>query len=103
MQGKHPVDAVFLTGDVLAMGAILEANRRGWKIPEQVAIAGTDDNEIQENLVPSLTSIRFPRYEIGQQAAGMLLNRFEGRSTGTGVVDLGFEIIERDSTLRHVQ
>jgi LacI family gluconate utilization system Gnt-I transcriptional repressor len=101
MQGKHPVDAVFLTGDVLAMGAILEANRRGWKIPEQVAIAGTDDNEIQENLVPSLTSIRFPRYEIGQKAAAMLLNRFEGRSTGTGVVDLGFEIIERDSTLRH--
>jgi LacI family gluconate utilization system Gnt-I transcriptional repressor len=91
------VDAVFLTGDVLATGALLEANRRGWAVPGRVAIAGSDDSELQDCVMPSLTTLRFPRYEIGRRAAGMLLDRLQGRSQGTAVVDLGFEIIERRS------
>jgi LacI family transcriptional regulator, gluconate utilization system Gnt-I transcriptional repressor len=91
------VDAVFLTGDVLATGALLEANRRGWAVPGRVAIAGSDDSELQECVMPPLTTLRFPRYEIGRRAAGMLLDRLQGRSCGTAVLDLGFEIIERGS------
>ena len=91
------VDAVFLAGDVLATGALLEANRRRWSVPGKVAIAGSDDNELQEQVTPALTTLRFPRYEIGRRAAGMLLDRLKGRSKGAAVLNLGFEIIERGS------
>lgn len=91
------VDAVFLTGDVLAAGAILEAMRRGWRVPQDIAVAGSDDNELQENLTPPLTSIRFPRYEIGRNAARLLLDRVENNSAGSAIMDLGFRIIERQS------
>ena len=91
-------DAVFLTGDVLAIGALLEANRRGWNVPKKVAIAASDDNEMQECVTPALTSVRFPRYEIGRRAATMLLDRLQGRASGSAVLDLGFEIVERAST-----
>ena len=91
------VDAVFLTGDVLATGALLEANRRGWAVPGRVAIAGSDDSELQECVNPPLTTLRFPRYEIGRRAAGMLLDRLQGRSQGAASLDLGYEIIERGS------
>lgn len=91
------VDAVFLTGDVLATGALLEANRRGWDVPGRVAIAGSDDSELQECVNPPLTTLRFPRYEIGRRAAGMLLDRLQGRSQGAASLDLGYEIIERGS------
>ncbi len=91
------VDAAFLSGDVLATGALLEANRRGWAVPGKVAIAGSDDSEMQESVTPPLTTLRFPRYEIGRRAAGMLLDRLQGRSSGPAVLDLGFEIIERAS------
>jgi LacI family gluconate utilization system Gnt-I transcriptional repressor len=91
------VDAVFLTGDVLATGAVLEAHRRGWRVPERVAIAGSDDNELQEIVVPSVTSIRFPRYEIGRRAGGMILDRVTGRAPVPAVLDLGFELMQRDS------
>ena len=91
-------DAIFLSGDVLAIGAVLEANRNSIRVPEDIAIAGSDDNELHENILPSLTSIRFPRYEIGRSAANMLVNRVLGKSSGTAVLDLGFEIVERDTT-----
>ena len=98
VEGHRNVDAVFLTGDVLATGALLEANRRGWKVPDRIAIAGSDDDELQENVSPPLTSIRFPRYEIGRRAAGLVMDRAAGRSSGSAVLDLGFEIIQRAST-----
>lgn len=91
------IDAVFMTGDVLAIGAILEANRRGIKVPDELAIVGSDDTELQEKLVPPLTSIRFPRYEIGRMAANFLIDRVTGRSSASATVDLGFRIIERAS------
>ena len=98
VESGRGLDAVFLTGDVLATGALLEANRRGWKVPQKIAIAGSDDDEFQETVSPPLTSIRFPRYEIGRRAAGMIADRVLGRSTGRVVLDLGFEIIRRAST-----
>jgi LacI family gluconate utilization system Gnt-I transcriptional repressor len=97
IEAAPDIEAVFLSGDVLATGALLEANRRGWKVPKRIAIAGSDDNELQECVSPPLTTLRFPRYEIGRRAAGMLLDRLAGRSSGPAIVDLGFEIIERAS------
>jgi LacI family gluconate utilization system Gnt-I transcriptional repressor len=97
VQKRRDVDAVFLTGDVLATGAVLEASRRGWKVPEYIAIAGSDDNELQENVLPPLTTIRFPRYEIGRSAAKLLLDRAQRRSTGPAVLDLSFQIMRRGS------
>ena len=63
-----------------------------------MAIAGSDDNELQETVTPPLTTLRFPRYEIGRHAAGLLLDRLNARSRGGAVVDLGFEIIQRGSS-----
>jgi LacI family gluconate utilization system Gnt-I transcriptional repressor len=97
MEHGPGVDAVFLSGDVLATGALLEANRRGWQVPGQVAIVGSDDNELQESVTPPLTTLRFPRYEIGRHAARMLVDRLAGRSSGFAVLDLGFQLIERAS------
>lgn len=90
------IDAVFLSGDVLATGALLEANKRGWAVPGRIAIAGSDDNELQESVSPPLTTLRFPRYEIGCGAATMLLERLSG-CEGPAIVDLGFEIVRRAS------
>jgi LacI family gluconate utilization system Gnt-I transcriptional repressor len=98
MKKRPRIDAAFLTGDVLATGALLEANRQGWRVPEDIAIAGSDDNELQEYVSPPLTSVRFPRYAIGCTAASMLLNRIGGAPSAEHIADLGFQIIPRQST-----
>lgn len=91
------IDAVFAASDVLAAGAVFECQRQGWPIPGRVAVAGLDDSLLAAELHPSLTTVRLPRYEMGVRIGRELLGRFEQTGTGAKQIDLGFEIIERDS------
>jgi LacI family gluconate utilization system Gnt-I transcriptional repressor len=91
------VDAIFFAGDVLAVGALFEAQRRGWVVPDRIAIAGFDDLEILQHTVPRVTCLRLPRLEIGRQSGEALLERLRGEKTNA-CLDLGFEVIQREST-----
>jgi LacI family gluconate utilization system Gnt-I transcriptional repressor len=91
------VDAIFFAGDVLALGALFEAQRRGWKVPGRTAIAGFDDLDILQHTVPRVTCLRLPRLEIGRRGAEALLERMRG-TAGPVRIDLGFEVIQREST-----
>lgn len=93
-----PADAIFFAGDVLAMGASLECARRGWAVPQKVALAAFDNFDLLGHLVPPVTTLRLPRLEIGRRSAEVLLDRIQGRSAGAVSVDLRFEIIHRAST-----
>ncbi|HYF20559.1 MAG TPA: LacI family DNA-binding transcriptional regulator [Ramlibacter sp.] len=90
-------DAIFFAGDVFAIGALFEAQRRGWKVPGRVAIAGFDDLDILQHTVPKVTCLRLPRLEIGRRSAEALLARLRGEGDGV-LLDLGFEVIQREST-----
>lgn len=92
------VDAVFFAGDVLAAGAVFECQRRGLSVPEQMAVAASDDNDLMQNMNPPLTTVRFPRYEIGQRSAELIVRRTRGDRVEDGRMDVGFEVIRRGST-----
>jgi LacI family transcriptional regulator, gluconate utilization system Gnt-I transcriptional repressor len=96
--GRRPrVDAVFCSADALAVGALFECQRRGLAIPDQLAIGGFDDIGIASQVVPSLTTLRIPRYAIGQTAGEMIRDRLAGRAVKQRIVDTGFELVPRDS------
>ena len=96
--GARPdTDAIFFANDILAVGAMLECQRRGIRVPQDIGIAGFDDLEIAAVSVPSLTTVAVPRYEIGVKAAQLLLQRINGETPESGV-DLGFSIVQRGST-----
>ncbi|MFT4191521.1 MAG: LacI family DNA-binding transcriptional regulator [Comamonas sp.] len=92
------VDAVFFCNDDLAQGALLAAQRHGVAVPGRIAIAGFNDLDGSDQMVPPLTSVRTPRAEVGQRAAAMLLDLIAGQHPVPPQVDLGFEIVARDST-----
>lgn len=98
VQSDADLDAAFFAGDVLAIGAIYECQRRGWAVPDRIAIASFDDVDLLRYMIPAVTSVRIPRYEIGRRSAEILLDRVEGRSNERMSVDLKYEIIQRDST-----
>jgi LacI family gluconate utilization system Gnt-I transcriptional repressor len=96
--GRTPrVRAVFCSADALAVGALFECQRRGLAVPGDVAIAGFDDIVFAAQVVPALTTIRVPRYEIGQRAGTMLCDRLAKRNVRRRVVDVGFELVPRAS------
>ena len=92
------IRAVFCYSDVLAVGAHFECQRRGIAILSAMAIAGYDDLEIAGQVVPSLTSLRVPRYEIGHRAGTMICRRLAGEPIDERIVNTGFELMVRDST-----
>jgi LacI family gluconate utilization system Gnt-I transcriptional repressor len=94
------VDAVFCANDDLALGVLFECRRRQISIPDQLAISGFNDLEFMASAVPTLTSVRTNRYEMGRDAALMVIESIEGRRPEQPVVDLGFTIMERQSSTR---
>ncbi|HET7885949.1 MAG TPA: LacI family DNA-binding transcriptional regulator [Bradyrhizobium sp.] len=92
------IEAVFFSADVMAVGALLECQRRGWGVPSKFAISSFDDVDLLRHVSPMITTLQIPRAEIGRKSAELLLARVQNRSTLPKVVDLGFDIIQREST-----
>lgn len=91
-------DGIFCTNDDVAVGAFFECQRRGIKVPEQIAIAGFHGHDVGQAMTPRLASVITPRQAIGKAAAEALLARIEGAPVKHEVVDLGYAI-EAGNTL----
>jgi LacI family gluconate utilization system Gnt-I transcriptional repressor len=94
------LDAAFCNNDDMALGALFECQRQGRAVPAEIGIAGFNDLEMMQVACPSVTSLRTHRYEIGRRAIAMALAAIAGRRAAEPVVDLGFELIVRESTKR---
>lgn len=97
--GQRPeIDAVFFCNDDLAQGALLAALRLGIDVPKRIAVAGFNDLTGSDQMLPTLTTVRTPRAQIGVAAAEMLLSIIREGEHHPRWIDLGFQIIARDST-----
>ena len=92
------LDAVFCTSDIIAAGVLFECQRRKLNVPARLAITGMDDQEIASQCVPAMSTIRMPRYEMGRRAATMLCRCLAGAPVESNRVDLGFEVVLRQTT-----
>jgi LacI family transcriptional regulator, gluconate utilization system Gnt-I transcriptional repressor len=93
-----PLRAVFCSSDGLAQGVLTEARARGIRVPEDLAVVGFGGTDFAAHLEPSLTTVQIDGSAIGQQAANLLLARCRGEPAERRVVDVGFTIVERDSS-----
>lgn len=72
--------------------------RRGWSMPERLAVAGWGDYEIASEISPRITTVQPNADEMGRTAIDMVVARAAGLESGTHLTDTGFEIIARAST-----
>lgn len=89
--------AIFAAGDTMALGAISALRQRGIRVPEDVAVVGFDDLEISTYYNPPLTTIRQPKYMIGQYAFRKLLAIMKEESVSNPTDILPYELIIRES------
>jgi LacI family gluconate utilization system Gnt-I transcriptional repressor len=91
-------DAVFCSSDLLALGVLTEAQATGLDVPERLAVVGFGDLEFAADLHPALTTVQINGGAIGSRAARFIVDRAEGRPVGEPIVDIGFAIVERQTT-----
>lgn len=80
MLAEHDVTALFITNNVLTMGAMGYLQENHIRIPEDLAVIGFDDYDWTRITSPPLTVIRQPSYELGEQAAKVLLSRINNKT-----------------------
>lgn len=92
------ITAVFVpAGDMVAIGIIKEAKKKGVKVPDELAVVGFDDIPAAEVIEPSLTTVRQPKLEMGDYAINMIVDKIEGRESGMKHKELPTKFIIRES------
>jgi LacI family transcriptional regulator len=89
--------AVFAHNDAMAVGAIAAAKEHNLKVPEDISIAGYNDMPMTGFLEPSLTTVRYPGWDVGHTAADVVVRLLEGEE-GVSSVSLDPTFIPRSST-----
>jgi len=91
-------DVIVCSSDALAQGVMTEAQVRGIDVPGELAIMGFGDLDFAAHTVPPISSVHIDKRAIGIQAANALLARIEGRPLQKKIIDVGFELVERQTT-----
>ncbi len=92
---KRPT-AVFFQGDQYACKFMHIAIRNGIKVPEELAILGTDDLQLAKEAVVPLTTVLQPKYEQGHEACRILFELMGGNDADSTVFPP--ELVVRQST-----
>ena len=89
--------AVFAVSDHYAIELMQFLQKSGVRVPEEIKIAGFDDNPICQNIYPSLTTVRQDGNARAKLAMEMLGRMKEGKEEGK-TINSPVELIIREST-----
>jgi LacI family gluconate utilization system Gnt-I transcriptional repressor len=96
---KDPhIQAIYCSSDGFAQGLMIEAQSRGLRIPQDLVVCGFGDADFSAHLHPSLTSVHIDGARIGRLAAQLIIDRCAGKTIEQPIIDVGFNIIERQTT-----
>ena len=98
IQNNPKITAIICGNDVLAMGALLEAQRQGIQIPRDLSIVGFDDLEISRHLLPSLTTIHIDAIGMWAQAANHLISQINGVDNLPKKIKANVNLVIRESS-----
>jgi LacI family transcriptional regulator len=88
MKLKDRPDAIFTATDQITTRCLAILNKLGYNIPEDIAVIGFTNTDLAEALNPSLSTVNQPAFEIGELAAGKLIELIEKKHN-----DIEFETI----------
>ncbi len=92
------LQAVYCSSDSMAHGVMIEAQVRGLRVPQDLAVCGFGDTDFAAHTHPGLTTVRVDGTRIGHETAQLILARCSGQDLVPRTIDVGIDIIERGST-----
>ena len=95
-------DGIFTSNDSTAVSAIVELERAGVNIPDDIAVVGFNNEPISKVIKPNLTTIDYPAREIGEISATSLINKLKNsQSANFSTIILKHKLISRQSSIRN--
>lgn len=92
-------DAFFTSSDILASAVIRAAKRFHLRVPEDIMVVGFDNRDISQMMIPSITTINQPKFQLGYYACEMLIEQIENPQSPARGMLLDTELIVRESTI----
>ncbi|MDA2813235.1 LacI family DNA-binding transcriptional regulator [Nocardiopsis sp. RSe5-2] len=89
---------IVCASDIIALGAVRAARRRGLSVPEDVSVVGYDDSPLMTATDPALTTVRQPIDAMGRTAVQLLTAQMEGKEVLRDEVLFDPELVVRSST-----
>lgn len=74
----NEIDGIFAVNDFTAVASMRLLQDAGYNIPADIAIAGFGDDPIADMVSPSLTTVKQRGYDMGREAAALLISRLQG-------------------------
>jgi LacI family transcriptional regulator len=90
--------AIAAANDMVAIGCYAALDEAGLRCPEDISVLGFNDMPFVDRLRPPLSTIRFPHYQLGTEAAQLLLERISGTEKPVKIMFLAPELVTRGST-----
>jgi LacI family transcriptional regulator len=90
--------AIVAANDMLAVGCYGALDELGMTCPDDMSVIGFNDMPFIDRLRPPLSTVRFPHYQLGTEAAKLLLERIEGGDGPVKILYLAPELVARGST-----
>jgi len=90
--------AVAAANDMLAIGCYAALDEAALQCPDDISVIGFNDMPFIDRLRPPLTTVRFPHYQLGTEAAQLLLERIGERESPVKIMYLAPELVVRGST-----
>ncbi len=98
LMDDHPeIDGVICSLDIIACGALRAIADSGWRVPQEIAVIGTDNSVYCDICTPTLTSLDSMIFSSGVMIARQLADCLEGKDVSRKTV-LTTRIVEREST-----
>lgn len=97
MRLPRPPTAIFCGNDAMAVGCYEALKELGLSIPGDVSVVGFNDDDIAAQVMPKLTTLNFPRHQMGVWAAEQAIAGPRVRSAVHRVVKIECELVERES------
>ena len=99
LEANRHLTAIVAANDLLAVGCYGALDELGLRCPEDMSVIGFNDMPFIDRLRPPLSTVRFPHYKLGTEAADLLLERIEDADSPVKILYLAPELVARGSTV----
>lgn len=92
--------AITCASDEIAIGVISQLRKAGISVPNDISVVGFDDIEISNTYIPTLTTVRQDRFELGLSASQAMVKSLNNVKPQLSIYNkvIDVELVVREST-----